>query len=260
MPDNYTIVPAVALQKAIVVVPSPPCEIAPTKDHHVGAQGKEMCWLKHAIQVMEKEKLDKGDILSWSAYHASWQNISNEVRPALTQLLPVFSEKAATAAMIKHGMDVVKEATQFLNPGQIPAVALDTPLYALAKYVWWNWPQTHGEDKYVAMLGGLHIKMAIWNTYGDYVMASGWTTALTQAGIASSGTADSLLKATHLTRTRHAHQVSALALTKLQQDAFIRTLGPHDKRMEKRPSDKQLSARVQHSNTGILFVEWKFLV
>ena len=118
---------------------------------------------------MEKEELDKDDILSWSAYHASLQNISSEVQPALTQLLPIFQEKAATAAMIKHGMDVLREATQFLNPGQIPVVALDAPLYALAKYIQWNWPQTHGEDKYVAMLGGLHIEMAIWNTYGDYL-------------------------------------------------------------------------------------------
>ena len=73
-------------------------------------------------------------------------------------------------------------------------VALDASLYVLAKYIQWNWPQTHGEDKYVAMLGGLHIEMTIWNTYGDYLEASGWTTALTQAGITSSGTADSFLK------------------------------------------------------------------
>ena len=44
--------------------------------------------------------------------------------------------------------------------------------------------------------------------------------ALTDAGIASSGTADSFLKATHLTRTRHAHQVTMLALAKLQREAW----------------------------------------
>ena len=70
----------------------------------------------------------------------------------------------------------------------------------------------------------------MWKTYGDYLEASGWTTALTEAGIASSGTADSILKASHLTRTRHAHQLSALALAKLQQDAFLGmvTEKPHD--------------------------------
>ena len=223
LPDNYTIVPAVALNKDNVAVPKPPCEIVAAEGHLVRAQEKERHWVEHAIQLMEKEILDKGDILSWSAYHASLLNASDDVQPALTQLLPLFHEKAATAAMVKHGMDVLRQAIQFLNPGQIPVIALDAPLYALAKYIQWNWPQTHGEDKYIAMLDGLHIEMAIWNTCGDYLEASGWTNALTQAGIASSGTADSFLKAAHLTRTRHAHQVSALALTKLQSDAFFHT-------------------------------------
>ena len=78
------------------------------------------------------------------------------------------------------------------------------------------------------MFSGLHIEMVIWTTYGDYLQGSGWTSALTQAGIASSGTADSFLKASHLTRTRHAHQVTALALAKLQDDAFLHTEGTRD--------------------------------
>ena len=68
----------------------------------------------------------------------------------------------------------------------------------------------------------------MWKTFGDYLEGSGWTDALTQVGIASSGTADTLLKASHLTRTRHAHQVTAVALARLQTDAFLCTEGPHD--------------------------------
>ena len=67
-------------------------------------------------------------------------------------------------------------------------IAFDAPLYALAKFVQWNWPQSHGESQYVVMFGGLHVEMAMWTTFGDYLEASGWTTALNQAGIASSGT------------------------------------------------------------------------
>ncbi len=76
---------------------------------------RERSWLEHAIKLVEKEELDKDDTLAWSAYHASQQNVSDEVQPALTQLLPLFHEKAATVAMIKHGMDVIREATQFLK-------------------------------------------------------------------------------------------------------------------------------------------------
>ena len=44
---------------------------------------------------------------------------------------------------------------------------------------------------------------------------------LEENNFASSGTSDSFLKASHLTGTRHAHQVTALVLGKLQDDAFL---------------------------------------
>ena len=92
-------------------------------------------------------------------------------------------------------MNVLKEITDYLNPGQIPAMAVDQPLFALAKYAQWSWPQTLGEDKFVVMFGGLHIEMAIWDTIGDFLDCSGWTAALCEAGVATSGIADSFLKA-----------------------------------------------------------------
>lgn len=117
-------------------------------------------------------------------------------------LCPLFYEKAATPALVKHGMNVQKLATDFLNPGQIPVTTFDQPLFAIAKYVQWNWPHTHGEKVHVVMLGGLHTEMALWNTLGDLLQDSGWTTAITKAEVASSGIAHSLLKASHLSRTR----------------------------------------------------------
>ena len=58
----------------------------------------------------------------------------------------------------------------------------------------------------------------------EYALAdSGWTTPLTEAGIATSGTADSFLSANHLTRTRHAHQVTVATLSKLQHLSFSLT-------------------------------------
>ena len=74
---------------------------------------------------------------------------------------------------------------------------------------------------FIVMFGDLHIEMAMWRMYGDYLEASDWTNALTEAGIASSGTADSFLRVSHLTRTRHADQVTALAFAKLQDDGFL---------------------------------------
>ena len=196
------------------------------------AKLKEVAWLHHAVQLLKKCHLECGDAVTWATYHASLADGST-IEPVISQLMPVFYEKAATAAMVKHGMTVQQKATQFQNPGQIPVTAFDAPLFALAKLVQWKWPDTHGEDKHVVMMGGFHIEMAMWNTFGDYLEDSGWTTALTQANVASSGTADSFLNASHLTRTRHGHQVSLPALHKLQDDVFLScTEGPHNAEMK----------------------------
>ena len=253
LPDSFTTVPAVALKTANVAVPQL-SNVSAAKDGDllVGAFLKEKHWLEHASQLLEKEKIEKGDTVAWSAFHASMQDSSADQHTTLTQLLPLFHEKAAMAAMIKHGMNVIRWSTDFLNPGQIPVVAFDAPLYALAKFTQWNCPDTHGEGKFIVMFGGLHIEMAMWTSYGDYLGGSGWTNALTEAGIASSGTADSFLKASHLTRTRHAHQVTALALAKLQEDAFLRTEGAHND--EARESWRQ--EMIQPSSTGIQFSRW----
>ena len=77
--------------------------------------------------------------------------------------------------------------------------------------------------KQTSTLGGLHIEMAVWNAFGDYLEISGWTTAFVQAEVAFSGTANSLL-----TRTRHAHQVTLLALCTLQEEAFKHINGSYD--------------------------------
>jgi len=83
--------------------------------------------------------------------------------------------------------------------------------------VQWKCPDTHGEEKCVAMMGGLHIEMAFWNTIGDYLEDSGWVSVLTQSGMALGGTAESFML------TRNAHQVSALALAIMQEKAFLQT-------------------------------------
>ena len=139
---------------------------------------------------------------------------------SFTSMLPLFRDTANSVAMILHSMNVVKNAVEILNPGQVPVIACDQPLYALAKQIQWSWPETHGENMFVVMFGGLHIEMAALKTLGDLLESSGWTGALVQAGVATSGTADSFLKASHVTRTRRAHQITASSLYILLQKAY----------------------------------------
>ena len=140
--------------------------------------------------------------ISWAAYHASQQ--PNDCHtPAITAMLPLFQDDSKSVAMIRHSMDEIKQAVQELNPSQVPVITLDRPLHAIAKSIQWKW---HGEDRFVLILGGLHIEMAGLKVIGDWLEDCGWVEAIVQAKIASEGTADSFVKVSHVTRTRHAHQ------------------------------------------------------
>ena len=161
LPPAYTSVSPAALKTKQFTAPKVQGPVRPP-DLQTAARAadEENEWLKVVMAALEKEELDKGDWVSWSAYHA---DIQQAVIPpaAINALLPLFLDNAHSVAMIRHSMDIVKAAVQHLNPGQAPVLAADQPLYALAKEIQWTWPASHGEDHFVIMLGGLHIEMAV---------------------------------------------------------------------------------------------------
>ena len=96
---------------------------------------------------------------------------------------------------------------------QAPVIVVDQPMYSLPKKLQWNFPVTHGEDKYVVFLGGMHVKLTVDKCLGNWLEGSGWTTVVTtNSGIASGGTADSFLKTSHLGSTKHVFQLTAAVL------------------------------------------------
>ena len=86
----------------------------------------------------------------------------------------------------------------------------------------------YGEDLYVIILGGLYIVMAAWKALGKWLDSSGWTACLVQDDIATPVKADSFLKASHVSRTRHAQQVTAAALYTLLQKAYSSYVEEHN--------------------------------
>ena len=168
-------------------------------------------WLEHERRIIADNN-GTDENISWSAFNASRQpQLARIISP--TAQLPLFLDSAHTVAMIRHSMDVVKNAVEHVNPGQTPVVTLDQPLFALAKQIQWKWPEKYGEDKMVVMFGGLHIVMAALKMLGDWLRGSCCVQALVQAEIATAGTADSFLRAAHGTRTRRAHQITAHTAT-----------------------------------------------
>ena len=54
------------------------------------------------------------------------------------------------------------------------------------------------------MLGALHIEMVLLSCHGDWLQDSGWTTALSNAGVTSSGN-DSILSGDEVGTTKYVH-------------------------------------------------------
>ena len=216
LPESYTNVRP-AYFTATTPLPPKSQNLLPLKpDSLYRSLDMEFQWLNH---VSITETAEGGIPITWSTYHAS-KNRHLNFRPGISALLPLLPEQAHSVATIKHAMLKVKEATLYLNQDQVPVVTVDQPLFAIAKQIQWQWPETFGEDKFIVILGGLHIEMAAFKAIGNLLKESGWTAVLTEAGIASSGTAESFLAASSVTKTRFAHQVTACALYKLLQCAY----------------------------------------
>ena len=62
--------------------------------------------------------------------------------------------------------------------------------------------------------------MAALTSIGTLLRDSGWTSAIVEAEVASSGTSESYLSASSVTKTRQAHQITACSLYKLMKKAY----------------------------------------
>jgi len=169
LPEKYTNVLPAAFKMKEFTVPHVNNSVQSTNFNVVDEETKEEWkWLEVVKNNLNKNPLQNFDWITWSAYHS---NLQTAVIPpaAINALLPLFLDSAHSVAMVKHSMEVVRAAVQYLNPGQIPVLSSDQPLYALAKQIQWAWPNDLGEDHFVQMLGGLHIEMAILKVYNAKV-------------------------------------------------------------------------------------------
>ncbi len=71
--------------------------------------------------------------------------------------------------MTRHAMIVLRHATKYLNPNQIPVMIGDQPLYAQMTLL-----QLNMFGEVFVMIGGLHIEMAVVRGIGNLLHSSGW--------------------------------------------------------------------------------------
>jgi len=66
--------------------------------------------------------------------------------------------------------------------------------------------------------------MMVINLIGKWLDGSGWTSVIAEAGVTTSGVADSCLTSSHVKRSRYAHEVTIAALQYLKLEAFRQSL------------------------------------
>ena len=180
---------------------------------------EELSW----VEAVNKSYLLKSleNDITWAAYQSS--SIDSIVLPrALTALMPLFREHANTPAMIHHAMLLIKKHTNFLNPGQLPIMTVDQPLYAIAKEIQWSNNQ-FSEDSFLVLMGDLHIEMTFMKCLGDLLDGSGWTHLISSSGILQAGKANAMLYASsNITLCRYIHQVTACSLYIMKVQAYKR--------------------------------------
>ena len=128
------------------------------------------------------------DKISFAAFHSRQLTTVSLEKPH-TSLLPLLRDQVNSPATVRHLMNVITRITYYVSGNQVPVLAADQPVYAIAKNLQWRFPALYGEDKIIIMMGGLHIEMAIQNLIGKWLLDSGWADmfTFTKAEIATSG-------------------------------------------------------------------------
>ncbi len=131
LPETYVTVPPVALPQNNPVPPETSKSAAPTRIL-TDSDESQSDWLSEMKDLLHKDDLDNTDTISWSAYFAGRQETVRRP-PAITALLPLFRDNAHYLAMVRHWMDLIKQAFQHISPRQVPVLTVDNRYMPLPK-------------------------------------------------------------------------------------------------------------------------------
>lgn len=149
------------------------------------------------LQCVHRNIIDDGtyDNMSWAAYHASLLP-SRDLSPAILHLLPLFPDESKSAAIRHSSFD-----------GCHSAFCARSSSRTSVCYHLWSTPLRHRQRDSMDMTSKSRRRLlcpylkrtTYWNyrptDIADWLEASGWIEAIVPAKVASTGTAQSFLKA-----------------------------------------------------------------
>ena len=101
---------------------------------------------------------------SFSRFYSRHSSSKSPV--SINQLFPILPESINTPVTVRHCGKTIVKLTEKFNPGQVPVLTADQPVYALGKQVQWLYPNEFGNI--IWMMGPLHIEMFV-NIIGTVV-------------------------------------------------------------------------------------------
>ena len=128
----------------------------------------------------------------------------------------------------RHGRELVTTTTdsEHLNPNQVQVLVVDQPFNVQPRHkIQSTFLNILEEGKFVAMLGELHIAMALWSTMKDLLRESGLPEVLKEAaGLVKKEAAasHSFSENIQCIKTRYAHQVTIVVI-----DSLLRPKNSH---------------------------------
>lgn len=134
LPESFTNLPPVVLQNKDSPVPQHTVKMKEDFQALKASTTEELQWLDTVMETTVRIESFKGDkSISWAAYHSSEQKQTVDIPLVISGLMPLFPDQAKSVAMIQNSIDVIKKAIEHQNPGQIPVVAMDQPLFTIGK-------------------------------------------------------------------------------------------------------------------------------
>ncbi len=124
LPQSYTFVPPVGRN---LVTQPPYKDVQPmTEGSVIEETTHEEAWMSAVglHDTLYTDSVTDSTQVVWSAYHAARSDVVGKPEKNIEALLPLFHEKASPE-MIQHGMKIVKDITEHLNPHQVPLIVVD---------------------------------------------------------------------------------------------------------------------------------------
>ena len=156
----------------------------------------------------------------WGMHHSA--KFTSGAIPGIHSMMPPIPKKVASVEAQYHCMTIIKRTIAFTNEGQIPVDVSDQPVFARSREVQIRYPSEFGNEKYVCLLGDLHIEQSTQVLHGLLIKGSGLEGVLSKSNLSTSGTS-TIVDTNDLKRTRYCIQVSACSIYMLLKDSYVKS-------------------------------------